>query len=119
DARYRRNRLRQVVMPALDAFDPAARRLLARAAEILAQEDHLLEEQAARLESSIEIDSPAFQSIPVALQRRLLRRLRPALSFAQVEALRSLSEPSPTMALEPVPAREVSAEPCGCDPSTF
>ena len=45
DIRYRRNRLRQMVMPALDDFDPAAGRLLARAAEILAEEDHLLEEQ--------------------------------------------------------------------------
>lgn len=116
DARYRRNRLRQVVMPALDAFDPAARRLLARAAEILAQEDHLLEEQAAQLESSIVNDSPAFRSIPVALQRRLLRRLRPDLTFAQVEALRG--RPGDT-ASRPSLVREVSAEPCHCDPSAF
>src|SRR5437660_103447 len=66
----------------------ASRRLLARAAESLAEEDHLLEEQAGRLDSSLLEDRQAFQAIPVALQRRLLHRLRPELAFAEVEALR-------------------------------
>jgi tRNA(Ile)-lysidine synthase len=129
DLRYRRNRLRRLVIPALDAFDPAARRLLARAAEILAEEDRLLEDEAARLDPGVLDDSRALRSIPVALQRRLLRRLHPELSFAQIESLRArpvgaqrarASTPSEaTPGSLPAPGRALSAEPCGCDPSSF
>ena len=120
DIRYRRNRLRQMVMPALDDFDPAAGRLLARAAEILAEEDHLLEEQAGRLDSSLLEDRQAFQAIPVALQRRLLHRLRPELAFAEVEALRLRPEAAAVLPTEASPSgRELSAWLCVCEPATF
>ena len=130
DPRYRRNRLRQLVIPALDAFDPAARRLLARAADILAEEDRFLAEAALRLDPELIQDPAAFQAMPVALQRRLLRRLRPELGYTAVEARRGQPATASALTSHPTSAttsavfspesdRRVSAHPCSCDPSTF
>ncbi len=49
DPRFTRNRLRQQLMPAIDAFDPAARDLLARTADILSEEDRFIGAQLANL----------------------------------------------------------------------
>jgi tRNA(Ile)-lysidine synthase len=114
DPRYTRNRLRQTVVPALLAFDPAARRLLARAAEIFAEEDRYLESETARLDPALVNDAAALSAIPIALQRRLLRRLNPALTFAEVEALRA----RPAQ-VTPSPVVAVNAHPCSCDPAGF
>src|SRR5207302_8227445 len=77
DPRFTRNRLRQQVLPAIDAFDPAARELLARTADILSEEDRFLESQTAALPDGLFGDRGAFASLPPALQRRVIRRLVP------------------------------------------
>src|SRR5207302_1635562 len=53
DPRFTRNRLRQQVLPAIDAFDPAARELLARTADILSEEDRFLDDAIARLAADL------------------------------------------------------------------
>jgi tRNA(Ile)-lysidine synthase len=115
DPRFTRNRLRQTLMPALRDFDPAAVRLLARAAEILAEEDRFMQDLADRLEPALAENRPAFLALPIALQRRLLRRLNPGLSFAEIERLRLAPEPAPTKAA----VARVTARVCRCDPATF
>jgi tRNA(Ile)-lysidine synthase len=115
DLRYARNRLRHTVLPALDAFDPASRRLLARAADILAEEDDLLNRQ-------VDLLSPADPSLQgelhPALQRRLVLRQNPASTFAQVEAARRYgTEPPQPSADSGRPRLTVRA--CRCDPASF
>src|SRR6202165_6013846 len=70
DPRFTRNRLRQQLLPAIDAFDPAARELLARTADILSEEDRFLDAQIAGLPDDLRKDRPAFARLPSALQRR-------------------------------------------------
>src|SRR5205085_10547889 len=70
DPRFTRNRLRQALLPAIDAFDPAARELLARTADILSEEDRFLDAQVAGLPEDIARDRDAFAKLPPALQRR-------------------------------------------------
>jgi tRNA(Ile)-lysidine synthase len=88
DPKYTRNRLRQTVLPALRDFDPASRRLLARAADILAEEDDLLNQQVDRLRPDLLTDPSRRSELHLALQRRLVLRQNPASTFAQVEATR-------------------------------
>ena len=116
DPRFARNRLRQVVMPAIDAFSPSARRLLAQTAAILADEDRLLELQVDPLAASVIGDEQAFRALPAAIQRRLLRRGHGDETFAETEARREHG---------PMPARPSAAPPqllistCTCDPMRF
>src|SRR3989442_29129 len=77
DPRFTRNRLRQQVLPAIDAFDPAARELLARTADILSEEDRFLEDAIAQVPDELVRDRTAFAKLPPALQRRRARRLVP------------------------------------------
>src|SRR6267378_4336843 len=63
DPRFTRNRLRQQVLPAIDAFDPAARELLARTADILSEEDRFLEEAIADLPDDLARDRVAFAKL--------------------------------------------------------
>src|SRR2546428_1145903 len=88
DPRFTRNRLRQELLPAIDAFDPAARELLARTADTLSEEDRFLEAQVAGLPEDIARDRDAFAQLPPALQRRVVRRLVPGATFPEVERLR-------------------------------
>jgi tRNA(Ile)-lysidine synthase len=117
DPRFTRNRLRQQVLPAIDAFDPAARELLARTADILSEEDRFLDAQIADLPDTIAGDRAAFARLPPALQRRVIRRLVPNAGFVEVEALRR-GEPSAGLASTPPPAR-LTVNTCRCDPATF
>jgi tRNA(Ile)-lysidine synthase len=117
DPRFTRNRLRQRVLPAIDAFDPAARELLARTADILSEEDHFLEQQLAALPADIARDRTAFAKLPPALQRRVVRHLVPQAGFLEVEALRR-ADPPP--ARPPVsPSAHIAVTTCRCDPTTF
>ena len=136
---FTRNRVRHVLLPAIDAFDPAARRLLARSAELLGEDDRALDQQTQQLRADIVNDPSAFRGLPVALQRRLLRRLNPGLNLAQVDSVRrsiatgartiatsepvSAAAPSPDAGPEPSapthPRVLVKARPCTCDPTTF
>jgi tRNA(Ile)-lysidine synthase len=117
DPRFTRNRLRQQVLPAIDAFDPAARELLARTADILSEEDRFLDGQIAGLPQTLPGDRAAFARLPPALQRRVIRRLVPNAGFLEVEALRR-GEP-PAAAASTHPRARLTVKTCRCDPATF
>jgi tRNA(Ile)-lysidine synthase len=80
---YTRNRVRFDLLPALEAFNPAIRAVLARTADLAAEDDAVLDalvdDLHARLARSpqpevVEYDLPVWRAQPRALQRRLLRR---------------------------------------------
>ena len=119
DARFTRNRLRQQLMPAIDAFDPAARDLLARTADILSEEDRFLEAQLAGLPDGIATDREAFGRLPPALQRRVIRRLVPNAGFVEVENLRRGDASAPSETPTAPSTLRVAVKTCGCDPATF
>ena len=125
DPRFTRNRLRQQLLPAVDTFDPAARELLARTADILGEEDRYLEQQVAALPDDIAHDREAFAKLPPAIQRRVVRQLVPDGGFLEVEAMRRAEPPSPTRVnQEPhtMPASQfvhVAVTTCTCDPASF
>jgi tRNA(Ile)-lysidine synthetase-like protein len=87
---YTRNRVRLELLPLLERFNPAVRTLLARTADLVAEDEQALDGLAkARLAElatavdpdALEIDRRAWRQQPRALQRRMLRlglaRLRP------------------------------------------
>ncbi len=115
DPRFARNRIRQVILPAIDAFNPAARRLLAQTAAILGEEDRLLEEQVDQVSAAIADDREAFQALPLAIQRRLSRRRHGPDGFEATEARRR-DEPAMPDAI--TPGRLLVAT-CRCDPASF
>jgi tRNA(Ile)-lysidine synthase len=118
DARFTRNRLRQQVLPAIDGFDPAARELLARTADILSEEDRFLDDAIADLPDDLARDRIAFAKLPPALQRRVIRRLVPDAGFLEVEALRR-GEPAPSAAPNASPSARLLVKTCACDPAAF
>jgi tRNA(Ile)-lysidine synthase len=118
DPRFTRNRLRQQVLPAIDAFDPAARGLLARTADILSEEDRFLEAQLADLPGDIATNREAFAKLPPALQRRVIRRLVPEAGFLEVERRRRGESPAPARTAAPSDLR-VTHKTCDCDPASF
>ena len=121
DQRFTRNRLRMQLMPAIDAFDPAARDLLARTADILSEEDRFIQAQLADLPDDIAINREAFATLPPALQRRAIRRLVPDAGFLEVERLRrgdSPTVPNPATTPAPSPPR-LAVKTCSCDRATF
>jgi len=100
---YLRNRIRTLLLPSLERdYNPQLRQALGETAEIAADENAYFEETvssvlhpALQLGDGVEVKSvelKLIQTQPVALQRRILRRLcQPhglALDFAQLEALR-------------------------------
>ncbi len=118
DPRFTRNRLRQQVLPAIDAFDQAARELLARTADILSEEDRFLEDAIAQVPADLARDRVAFAKLPPALQRRVIRRLVPDAGFVEVEALRR-GEPPASAAPNPQPPARLRVRTCACDPVAF
>jgi len=117
DPRFARNRLRQILLPAIDAFEPSARRLLAQTAEILGDEDNLLEDQVDQLAAGMLEDRAAFDALPPVLQRRLLRRRHPEAGFLDIEARRRHGLPDAAPIPAPPPKLLVST--CACDPAAF
>jgi tRNA(Ile)-lysidine synthetase-like protein len=110
DPSFLRNRVRNELLPGLERdYNPRLRQALAETAEIAAAEDAFLDNLASsvlgadllglelRPEAKIEpgVEVSLLRAQPLALQRRILRRLcRPyglALDFAQIEALREFS----------------------------
>ena len=118
DPRFTRNRLRQQVLPAIDAFDPAARELLARTADILSEEDRFLDSAIAQVPDDLVRDRVAFAKLPPALQRRVIRRLVPDAGFLEVEALRR-GEPAARAAPTPPQPARLTVTTCTCDPAAF
>lgn len=103
--RYLRNRLRHEALPALGALAPGLEARLARAADLLREDDRALERLAARVApaGARAVALPALLAAPAAVRRRVLRRLwraaagtRSGLEAHHVEAaLRLLRAPGP------------------------
>ncbi len=111
DPRFLRNRVRAELLPALEReYNPQLRQALCETAEVAAAENAFLDDlvsaalcqpeacqtnEAPATDPEQGIDLPLFQAQPVALQRRILRRLcQPhglALDFAQLEGLREFA----------------------------
>ncbi|MBI4400175.1 MAG: tRNA lysidine(34) synthetase TilS [Nitrospirae bacterium] len=81
---YLRNRIRQELLPVLKRFNPAILDVLKRQAEILREEDLCLEQlvsmHLARMthegaDGEMVLDRKAMLTLPVALQRRMIRSL--------------------------------------------
>lgn len=78
---YARNRIRQEVLPVLERFNPRIVEALAAEASLLRDEDEVLSETVTerlpsvlrRDEGSVHIDRKAFNGLPPALRRRVLR----------------------------------------------
>ena len=117
DPRFTRNRLRKEVLPAIDSFDPAARELLARTADILSEEDRFLEQQVAALPDDIADNHEMFAKLPPAIQRRVVRHLVPDAGFVEVEAVRRASHPP--AAQPPAPSLRIEVKTCSCNPAAF
>ena len=87
---YLRNRVRHELLPVLRSLAPSAIRTLARQADIIRDDDRLLDALAAhrlartirfRDSTTLILDRTALLSQPVALQRRMLRQAMQALSL--------------------------------------
>jgi tRNA(Ile)-lysidine synthase len=83
-SRYRRNRIRRELLPVMAQIAPAIVRLLERQADLLGEDERYLEQVVDQLyHSTVSLDSigrqgldwRAFAALPVALQRRLVRRV--------------------------------------------
>ena len=119
DPRFTRNRLRQQLMPAIDAFDPAARGLLARTADILGEEDRFMDAQLGGLPEDVATNREAFARLPPALQRRVIRRLVPSAGFPTVESLRRGQALAPAKTPSAASTLRVAVKTCTCDTATF
>lgn len=81
DVTFLRNRIRHELLPLLEQYNPAVRKALATTADIISEEDALLDaltaqaaEQVCRFSGSdATCEIPLLKSHPVALQRRLIR----------------------------------------------
>jgi tRNA(Ile)-lysidine synthase len=102
--RYLRNRVRREVMPILSALAPSAEEALARAADLLREDERALEAGARRLLAGAPLaPRAALAAAPEAVRRRAVRRLwkaatgsRRGLDAGHVEAvLRLLHRPGP------------------------
>lgn len=95
--RFARNRLRLSAWPALLALAPAAEAALARAADLARADDRALSARArALVQADSGVDASALEGEPLAVRRRLVRRLwkaaggAEALGARQVEAILAL-----------------------------
>ena len=86
---YLRNRVRHELIPVLQSLAPGAVRMLARQADVLREDDRLLDSLAARRltrtihscdSTTLILDRAALVAQPIALQRRMLRQALQALS---------------------------------------
>jgi tRNA(Ile)-lysidine synthase len=108
DTAFFRNRLRHELIPQLETYNPNLRQTIQRTAKVVAAEVELLNDHlnqawrsVVRYESpqKVEIDLPAWRSLPLALKRSTLRRavqrLRRYLrdiNFEHIEKARLLAE---------------------------
>ena len=109
DLKYARNRLRQDIIPRLAAdFNPQVESHLAHTAELLRADVEYLEAlarawyQQASDEQGVKLDRAVLQSIPLSLQRRVIRQflaqsLDKMPNFSQIEAtIRLIDAPNRT-----------------------
>lgn len=98
--RFARNRVRHEAWPSLRAIAPAAERALARAADLLRDDDRALDGRARRrVRQGTGIEVAALRREPLAVRRRMVRRLwrnatrrGRALEAGHVEAVLALIE---------------------------
>ena len=111
---YTRNRVRLDLMPILAGFNPAIRTVLARTADLVAEEvavlDALVDELHARLAHApaadvLEYELSLWHAQPRALQRRLLRRGLEALVGGLVDVRAAPVEDALDVLQSDVPAR--------------
>ncbi len=93
DKRFLRNRLRQELLPVLEQYNANLRETLLRNAAVLAEEDTYIEAQIDACWSEVigvegarrlEGDVAAYRRLPLALRRRLIRRLGQRVSSGEV-----------------------------------
>src|SRR5262249_12329296 len=86
---YTRNRVRLDLLPLLEQFNPAIREVLARTAELAADDlavlDAIVANQRNTIERNGEYDLRAFRALPRALQGRLLRLALESLTGGLVD----------------------------------
>lgn len=108
DLAFARNRLRRVIWPELEKMNPAVRGNVARAAQIVRQENNFLNELAAAYlpPDGTEIGCDVLRGAPQVLRRRILRLLIDRLSVGKkdfgavhMEALLRLCESGGTLNL--------------------
>ena len=105
DERIWRNRVRRQLLPLLEQLSPGVRASILRTAHILADDDAYMRDQVRSLwpaiaktaTDAVEIDLPAWQAQPLAIQRRIVREAwrqiaasYDDLSWLQVERARDL-----------------------------
>jgi tRNA(Ile)-lysidine synthase len=102
DPAYLRNAVRAELLPLVaDRYNARIVQTLARMADLMRDEDAYLEGRAAAAlqaevaEGGFRLDAAVLASLPVALQRRVLRRLVPA-GADQVERVRELAQAGQT-----------------------
>lgn len=103
DTKYLRNRIRHQLLPELELYQPQIRRMLCRLATVAQDDEDYLETEAESYwnrivsfsEGRCEVKRDAFCDIPMAMQRRIVRRAvetvlgcEGGLSFAHSERLR-------------------------------
>ncbi len=117
DLSYRRNRIRQELMPYLRShFNPKVENTLAQTAEILTAEVIYLEKQTDQLYDQVikaqkegwQINCSLFKAAPLALQRRVARRLLQTVlpqnpQFEHIEKLVGLADGPNRMQTDPFP----------------
>jgi tRNA(Ile)-lysidine synthase len=124
DLRYRRNRIRQELMPYLRShFNPQVEQALAQTADILRAEAEYLAAQTEQLYPTIvqratdgsgwHLDREALRVIPLALQRRLVRRLLQDVlpkqpQFEHIEKLVALALAPNRSQCDPLPGNWVA-----------
>ncbi|HEY7125533.1 MAG TPA: tRNA lysidine(34) synthetase TilS [Ktedonobacterales bacterium] len=98
DPRFLRNRIRHVLLPTLEQYNPNLRETLLRQAEIFAEEERYLQVQVAAAwpqviiaqekagpgVARVEGDVAAYRRLPLAIRRRLLRDLGLMVSGGEV-----------------------------------
>lgn len=108
DLTFARNRLRRVIWPELEKINPAVSSNMARAAQIVRQENDFLNELAAGYlpQDGTEIECDVLLHVPEVLRRRILRQLINRLSVGKkdfgavhMEALLHLCESGGTLNL--------------------
>src|SRR5207244_7809277 len=101
---YTRNRVRLDLLPVLESFNPAIRAVLARTADLVAEDVAVLDALVDGLHTNlartsqpevVEYDLQLWRAQPRALRRRLLRRGLDALGGGRVDVRRAPVGDSP------------------------
>lgn len=91
DPKYVRNFIRHSVIPLLKTVNPSLEESIFRMVQVLKEEDELLNAILKQAEEEVfktgELDRKVFLKLPVAVQRRLLRKKFNTVSFSETDSL--------------------------------